>query len=120
MLSLKKIKEAKIAAREAVTLDPDDADYYCSMPPSLTPKKTGRKRWTGAKRAWYRSDQPDCLNFRAMALVKLGRADQAHDTIHRACRKNRKMPSAMPISAGRCCMPEKAIGPRAFQRSITP
>ncbi|HML74760.1 MAG TPA: tetratricopeptide repeat protein [Anaerohalosphaeraceae bacterium] len=85
LLSLKKIKEAKIAAREAVTLDPDDADYYWLNAAVAHAEENWKETldWSEKGMTIDPTNQT-CLNFRAMALVKLGRADQAHDTIQQA------------------------------------
>ena len=78
----KRLAEAEAAANEAIQLDPDDADY----PALLASIVMDRRDWKGALEAANRGlaldpEHSACLNLRAMALVQLGRKDEASATL---------------------------------------
>ena len=71
-------EEAERAAREAVRLDPDDPDHFAT----LSAVHLGRRDWPAAVNAAEEGLARDpehvaSTNLRAMALVQLGRKDEA-------------------------------------------
>ncbi len=75
-------KEAEAAIREALRLDPEDADHFALLADILL----FRRRWTDALAATEEGLAVDpehltCINLRAVALNKLGRKDEADATI---------------------------------------
>lgn len=82
LLSRKRTKEALEKAESAVSLDPWDADYRAFHSACLM----GLKRWKDALAAAEaglegNAEHRGCANLRAMALVRLGRKDEAGATI---------------------------------------
>lgn len=81
--------EALLAIAEAIRLDPADADYCAHQAATLH----DLRRWPDALAAAERGLQIDaehvgCANLRAMALVKLGRKDEAGQSIDTALSKD--------------------------------
>lgn len=77
-----RLDEAARAIDEALRLDPQDADYYAR----LAAIRLDQRRWQDALDAAERGLQTEpehvgCNNLRAMALVQLGRRDEAGVTI---------------------------------------
>lgn len=75
-------QEAELAVYEAIRLDPEEADYYAQ----LASIKCNQKKWATALQAAEQGLQLDaenieCTNLRAIALVKLGRKQEAVTTI---------------------------------------
>jgi tetratricopeptide (TPR) repeat protein len=83
------LDDAQQAIRQAIRLDPHDADHWAlAAAISLT-----RRDWPAALEAAERgleidAENVECTNLRAMALVKLGRKEQAGATIDAALAKN--------------------------------
>ena len=81
--------EALVAINEALRLDSSDADYLAL----LSAIHVSEKRWAQAQAAAEQGLQLDsehigCTNLRAVALVKLGRKQEAGATIDAALAKN--------------------------------
>lgn len=77
-----RLDDAAQAAEEAVRLDPGDPPYWCQ----LAAVRVDQQRWEEAVAAAEQGLQIDavhlgCNNLRAMALVKLGRREEAGRTI---------------------------------------
>jgi tetratricopeptide (TPR) repeat protein len=77
-----RLKEAQSAIAEAIQLEPDNADYL-ALQSSISLQ---RGHWQAALDAAERGLEADaehvgCNNFRALALVKLGREEEAGATI---------------------------------------
>jgi tetratricopeptide (TPR) repeat protein len=80
--------DALNAIQEAIRLDPSDADYFAA----LANIHVQEERWRDALQAAERGMEQDaehvgCTNLRAIALVKLGRRDEAGATIEEALKK---------------------------------
>jgi tetratricopeptide (TPR) repeat protein len=80
-------QEAAAAIAEAIRLEPDDADYFSLKAAILL----AEKNWPSALDAAENGLKTDpehvnCVNIRAMALVQLGRRDEAGATIGEALR----------------------------------
>ena len=76
--ALSRLADAEIAVREAIRLDPSDADHFGL----LASIEMGRRRWpealsTAEQGLALDPEHPGCTNLRAMALVQLGRKDEA-------------------------------------------
>lgn len=81
--------EAEKAILEAISIEPEDADFYAL----LAQVRLNQKKWAGALEAAETGLQIDsehigCTNLRAMALVRLGRKEEAGQTIDAALAKN--------------------------------
>lgn len=84
-----RLPEAISATEEAIRLDPPDPDYHAL----LSQIRLDQRQWAAALDAAERGLASDgehvaCINLRAMALVKLGRAAEAGTTIDAALAKN--------------------------------
>ena len=82
MLRRQKIGAARQAARETIRLDPDSPHHFAL----LAQVELAEQNWSAALEAAERglaldASDNDCKNLRAMALVKLGRRDEAQATI---------------------------------------
>jgi tetratricopeptide (TPR) repeat protein len=80
-----RLDEAERAVEEALRLDPEDADHHAL----LASVRLGQKEWAGALEAAERglaldAEHVRCNNYRAMALTKLGRSDEAGATMEAA------------------------------------
>ena len=76
--AMDRLKEAERAIREAIRLDPEDADYHASLAGIVFQQS----RWADALAATEEGlrqdpDHINCLNFRGLALTKLGRRAEA-------------------------------------------
>lgn len=82
LLGQNKFKEADTAIAEAQRLDPYDADY-CGLRAliQLQQERPKEALATAERGLSIAADHTGCLNIRAMALVKLGRRDEAGQTI---------------------------------------
>ncbi len=74
--------KSEAAAREAVRLDPEDADYYAL----LASIRVQQRQWADALHnaelgLAVAPDHVACANLKAMALVNLGRRQEADATI---------------------------------------
>jgi len=83
------LPEAAASVEEAIRLDPADADYHAL----LSQIRLDQRQWAAGLDAAERGLQLDaehvtCTNLRAIALVKLGRKDEAGTTIDAALAKN--------------------------------
>jgi tetratricopeptide (TPR) repeat protein len=83
--SRNRLSAAEAAIREAIELDPYDADYFAL----LASTRFQKHRWADALEAAEEGLAVDpehvgCTNLRAMALTKLGRREQAGATIDAA------------------------------------
>jgi tetratricopeptide (TPR) repeat protein len=81
--------EAEQAVLEAISLEPENADFYAL----LAQIRLNQKKWAAGLEAAETGLQIDgedvsCTNLRAMALVKLGRKEEAGQTIDAALAKN--------------------------------
>jgi Flp pilus assembly protein TadD len=81
--------EAEAAAREAIRLDPEDADYWSLLAQCLF----SQQKWKDALEAAdaglkFNPEHSSCINLRAMALVKLGDKAGAAATIEQDLRRN--------------------------------
>ncbi|MBI1371243.1 MAG: tetratricopeptide repeat protein [Phycisphaera sp.] len=81
-------RDAEIAAMQAVHLEPGDPHHYALLSMILL----NRKQWQAALNAaevglQADGENVDCLNFRAVALTKLGRRDEAGQSINDALRR---------------------------------
>jgi tetratricopeptide (TPR) repeat protein len=77
--------QAEAAARQAIALDPYNADYWAAL--AFT--RFNQRDWNDTLNAAEQGLQSDpehveCNNLRAMALTKLGRRDEAGQTLHAA------------------------------------
>lgn len=77
-----RLKDAEVAAREAIRLDPEDADYYAL----LASIRFGQQHWPDTLRyadagLALDADNITCANLRGMALVRLNRKEDAQQTI---------------------------------------
>lgn len=84
-----RLQEAQIAIEEAIRLEPDDADNFGM----LAAIRLGLRDWKAALTAaemglQVNAEHAQCTNIRAMALVKLGRRDEAGTTIDAALERN--------------------------------
>ena len=82
-------EEAEKAVREAISMEPEAADFYAL----LAQVRLNLRNWTGALEAAETGLQMDsehvgCTNLRAIALVKLGRKEEAGVTIDAALAKD--------------------------------
>jgi tetratricopeptide (TPR) repeat protein len=80
-----RLDEAERAVEEALRLDPEDADHHALLASVLL----DQKKWTEALAAAEKGLELDaehvgCNNYRAMALTKLGRSDEAGATMEAA------------------------------------
>ncbi len=78
LLQLKRLKEAESSAREAIRLEPADADFHGL----LASVELARRDWSAALAAAEVGLALDpehllCTNLRALALVQLGRKEEA-------------------------------------------
>lgn len=85
LLKRNRPEEAEAAAAEALRLDPGDADYFAL----LGMIRLNRRNWPGALEAAEEGLRCDaqhvgCTNLRAVALVELGRRQEAGATIDAA------------------------------------
>src|SRR5688500_11217112 len=81
--------EAESSIAEAISMEPEDADFYAL----LAQIRLNQKNWKGALEAAELGLQNDaehvgCTNLRAMALVNLGRKEEAGITIDSALAKD--------------------------------
>jgi tetratricopeptide (TPR) repeat protein len=81
--------EAEKSVREAISMDPEVADFYAL----LAQVRLNQRNWPGALEAAETGLQLDsehvgCTNLRAMALVNLGRKEEAGLTINAALARN--------------------------------
>jgi Flp pilus assembly protein TadD len=81
--------EAMAAIEEAIRLDPHDADSW-GVAAAI---HVAKERWPAALEAAERgleldAESGDCVNFRAIALTKLGRREEAGRTIDAALAQN--------------------------------
>ena len=77
-----RLRDAEAAAREAIRLDPEDADYYAL----LASIRFQQQHWPDTLRyadagLALDADNIPCANLRGMALVRLNRKEDAHQTI---------------------------------------
>lgn len=84
-----RLEEAEAAVREAIRIDPEDADYFAL----LGNIQFQQRQWSvalGTAEQGLRIDPEhiDCINLRAMALVKLGRKQEAGTIIDTALAKD--------------------------------
>lgn len=89
MLSRNRLDQAAEAAQAAIHIDPLDADYWAQM----SAIRYEQRRWQDALDAAEAGLDQDaehvgCTNLRAMTLVKLGRREQAGQTIDAALARN--------------------------------
>ncbi len=88
-LQRRRIAEAEDAIREAIQIDPDEPDFFALLSQILLE----RRKWTEALAAAEQGLQLDaeheaCNNLRAMALVRLGKRDEAGQTIDAVLARN--------------------------------
>jgi tetratricopeptide (TPR) repeat protein len=77
--------EAKAAIEEAIRLNPDDADYYSLLAAIYLRKEQWREALDAALEGLrVEPDHVGCTNARAIALVQLGRKEEAAHTIDAA------------------------------------
>lgn len=82
-------REAEQAAREALRLDPEDADYYALLAGVLHDQKLWQESLDAANQGLeYDAEHVGCLNIRASALVKLGRQTEAAALLDVALRRD--------------------------------
>ncbi|MGC1275213.1 MAG: tetratricopeptide repeat protein [Planctomycetaceae bacterium] len=84
-----RLGEARVAASEAIRLDPENEDHWAE----LAQIELGERRWQAALDAAEHGlaidpEHAACNNLRAIALVKLGRRDEAGATIDAALARN--------------------------------
>ena len=84
-----RLSEARQSIQEAIRLQPWDAESFSV----LAGIECLASQWTDCLKAAEQglalnADHIGCLNFRAMALTKLGRREQAGQSIHEAMRRN--------------------------------
>jgi len=84
-----RFSEALTAINEAIRLEPEDADYHAL----LAGIHFQERRWNDSLNAaeqglQFNPEHIGCTNLRAMAMVKLGRKDEAGRTIDAALAKN--------------------------------
>jgi tetratricopeptide (TPR) repeat protein len=84
-----RVDEALEAIREAIRLEPLDADYHAE----LASLRLEQRLWPEALAAAEEglrcdAEHTNCINLRAMALVKLGRKKEAGQTIDAALARN--------------------------------
>lgn len=89
LLERRRYPEAEAAATQAITFDPFDADAFAT----LAGVRITRENWKGALAACQQGLEIDaenvgCNNYRSLALVKLGRRDEAGQTIRAALARN--------------------------------
>lgn len=82
-------EEAEKSVQEAISMEPEAADFYAL----LAQVRLNLRNWTGALEAAETGLQMDsehvgCTNLRAVALVKLGRKEEAGLTIDAALAKD--------------------------------
>ncbi len=82
LLDRRRYDEAAATAREAIRLDPVDPDFHAS----LSAIELARRNWGEALEAAeeglrFDAEHVGCNNLRAMALVRLGRKEEAGATI---------------------------------------
>jgi tetratricopeptide (TPR) repeat protein len=84
-----RLKEALAAIKEAIRLEPDEADYFAM----LAAVQFSQRQWNLVLEASEQGlaldpDHVQCTNLHAMALVKLGRKEEAGRTIDAALRRD--------------------------------
>ncbi len=84
-----RLQEAETAIEQTLALDPWDADYYSL----LAAIRFDRRHWPAALEAAEQglaldAEHTGCVNVRAMALVKLGRREEAGAAIGDALRRD--------------------------------
>ena len=82
-------EEAEKAIQEAISMEPEDADFFAM----LAQIRLNRRNWPGALEAaetglQFNAEHVTCTNLRAVALVKLGRKEEAGLTIDAALAKD--------------------------------
>jgi tetratricopeptide (TPR) repeat protein len=82
LLNMGKTDEAESAAKEAIQLDPMDPDYYQLLGSTLIQKELWEDAIEAAtKGLTVDAEHVGCLNLRALALMRLGRKQEAaHST----------------------------------------
>lgn len=89
MRSRNRMIEARHAINEALRLEPTDADYFAV----LAGIEAAEQLWHACLKAAetglaHDAEHAHCSNFRAIALTKLGRRDEAGQTIQEELRRN--------------------------------
>jgi Tfp pilus assembly protein PilF len=80
--ALDRLDEAKAAIHEAIRLDPEDADYRGLLASLHFQQAHWQTALTAAEEGLALDPQNvDCLNYRGMALSKLGRTAAAHQAL---------------------------------------
>jgi tetratricopeptide (TPR) repeat protein len=73
-----RLKEAEASIRTAIQLNPEDADYHASLAGILFQQSRWAETLAAAEEGLKQDpDHVNCLNFRGLALMKLGRREQA-------------------------------------------
>jgi tetratricopeptide (TPR) repeat protein len=85
----RRYSEAEEAIEEAISMEPEDADFYAL----LAQIRLNQRNWPGALEAaeiglQINAEHVACTNLRAMALVNLGRKEEAGLTIDAALAKD--------------------------------
>jgi tetratricopeptide (TPR) repeat protein len=85
LFDAEKLEDARTAIQEAIRMDPEEARYYGLLSNIHFQKKEWQKALAAAQEG-LRVDPEDskCTNLQAMALVQLGRKDQARQIIDAA------------------------------------
>src|SRR5436190_4860629 len=83
------LKEAEAAIAQAIELDPTDAGYLSLLAAIHFDQKRWQDALTAAERGLvFDAEHDGCTNIRAMALVKLGRKQEAGLTIDTALQRD--------------------------------
>lgn len=88
-LAAERAKDARAAAQEAIRLRPDEARYFATLSQIYLQERNWKSALEAAEAG--RQLDPDnlnCINLQAMALVKLGRRDEAARVIETALSKD--------------------------------
>ena len=89
LLQRNREKEAEQAIHEAIRLDPDDERYFGCLANILFKQRRWQEALDAADRGLMIDAGNDfCANLRTMALVKLGRLDDANRTMDQALERN--------------------------------
>jgi tetratricopeptide (TPR) repeat protein len=87
--NMREFQEAEVCINEAIRLDPHEANQFAL----LSSIRLARQQWQGALDAAMQGlainpENVSCINCRATALVKLGRQDEASESLEGALAKD--------------------------------
>jgi tetratricopeptide (TPR) repeat protein len=82
LLALERGDDALTAIREAIRLNPEFAPFYATLSRVYVSKKNWKQALAAAEEGLrFDSENVQCINLRALALVNMGRKDEADQSI---------------------------------------